>query len=338
MAGLERVRRQLVREVVQENVETLQGLPPRTLRRPRGHRVRSGLVRALGLVLAPSLLFIAISALSTGRAERPAVAPAVAAPEPPPPASYPAPRVMSSTAFPLEVRKVVLDPGHGGNDPGAPTSVGLWEKDITLDVAQRLRIFLAEAGYEVVLTRERDETISLRERAQFANSQRGDLFVSIHFNALRTRSYRGIETYFLGPTSDPHVERLTGQENRQSGYSLSDFRRLLEGVYTHVRQKESREVAEAVHRELVATLVQGNPTIKDSGARPAPFLVLVATEMPGILAEICYLSNEEDAQLVKEPAYRQQIARALFSGIRAYADARQPPGGTRSAAARGVHR
>ncbi len=323
--ALERVKRQLVSEVVRENVETLHGLPPRPLRKSRSRRVRTGLLRGLGLVVAPSLLFVAISALSTGRAERPATAPAAA------PSSelgsFPAPGAINPAAFPLAVRKIILDPGHGGNDPGAPTTFGLWEKDITLDVAQRLRLLLVEARFEVLLTRERDETISLRERAQFANFQRGDLFVSIHFNSLPTRSYRGIETYYLGPTKDPHVERLAGAENRESGYSLADFRRLLEGVYVHVRQKESKQFAEAVHRGLATTLVKGNPAIKDSGVKPAPFMVLVATEMPGILAEVCYVSNEEDARLVKEPAYRQEIARALFSGIRAYADARKTPVG-----------
>jgi N-acetylmuramoyl-L-alanine amidase len=326
MAGLDRFKRQLVSELVRENVETLHGLPPRPLRKTLSRRARGVLLRGLGLVVAPSLLFVAISVLSAGRADRPAPPPAVAsAPEP---GSFPAPQAMNPAAFPLPVRKIVLDPGHGGTDPGAPTTVGLWEKDITLDVAQRLRLLLVEAKFEVLLTRERDETISLRERAQFANYQRGDLFVSIHFNSLATRSYRGIETYYLGPTSDPHIERLTGAENRESGYSLADFRRLLEGVYVHVRQKESKQFAEAVHRGLTTTLVKGNPAIRDSGIKPAPFLVLVATDMPGILAEICYVSNEEDARLVKDPAYRQEIARALFSGIRDYADARlRPPDG-----------
>jgi len=330
MAGLDRVKRQLVSEVVQENVDTLRGLPPRPLRRARTRRLRTGVFRALGLVVAPSLLFVAVSALSTGRAERPALPRAVAAPDPGP---LPAPREISAAAFPLPVRKVVLDPGHGGNDPGAPTTVGFWEKDITLDVAQRLRILLVEGGFEVALTRERDESVSLRERAQFANVQRGDLFVSIHFNSLPTRSYRGIETYYLGATNDPRVERLAGAENRESGYSLADFRRLLEGIYVHVRQKESRQFAEAVHRGLATTLVKGNPAIKDSGVKPAPFLVLVATEMPGILAEICYLSNEEDARLVKEPSYRQEIARALAAGIRVYADGRVKPAGSRKGSA-----
>jgi N-acetylmuramoyl-L-alanine amidase len=326
MAPLERVKRRLVSEVVRDNVETLRGLPPRPLRRTR--RLPKAALRGFALVVAPSLLFVGISVLSTGQAERPvALARPAASSEPAATRSFPAPQAVNPSAFPLEVRKIVLDPGHGGADPGAPAAGGLWEKDITLDVAQRLRLLLVEGGFEVLLTREKDETVSLRERAQFANYQRGDLFVSIHFNALKSRTYRGLETYYLGATSDPHVERLAGAENRTSGYSMADFRRLLEGVYVHVRQTESKQLAESIHRGLATSLIKGNPTIKDSGVKPAPFLVLVATEMPGILAEVSYLSNDEDARLLAEPSYRAEIARALFQGIRGYADVRNRPGG-----------
>jgi N-acetylmuramoyl-L-alanine amidase len=341
MAPVDRLKRQLLSEVVRENVETLKGLPPRSLRRTR--RLPHTALRAVALVVAPSLLFVAMSALSTGPAERPAAlaravapvapvaapvaaAPAVVAMPAPEVEQYDAPRAMSPAAFPLEVRKIILDPGHGGTDPGARTATGLWEKEITLDVAGRLKALLTEAKFEVLMTRERDETISLRERAQFANYQRADLFVSIHFNALATRSYRGLETYYLGATTERRIERLAGAENQGSGYSLSDFKGLLEGVYTHVRQKDSKQLAEHVHRGLATRLVKGNPAIKDSGVKPAPFLVLVATEMPGILAEISYVSNEEDARLLAEPGYRQEIARALFQGIRDYAEARNRSG------------
>ncbi len=331
MPRLDRVKRQLVSEVVRENVETLRGLPPRPLRRPRRRLPRAAL-RGVGLAIAPSVLFVVISVIATGQAERPAaLARPAAAPEPVVAQSLPAPQAMNPAAFPLEVRKIILDPGHGGADPGAPAAGGLREKDVTLDVARRLKALLVEAGFEVLLTREKDETVSLRERAQFANYQKGDLFVSIHFNALTTRSYRGLETYYLGATKDKHIERLAGAENQASGYSMADFRRLLEGVYTHVRQKESKQLAEAVHRGLATSLVKGNPAIRDSGVKPAPFLVLVATEMPGILAEVSYLSNDEDARLLAEPSYRAEIARALFHGIRGYADVRNRPRGQGSA-------
>jgi N-acetylmuramoyl-L-alanine amidase len=321
MPRLEDVKRQLVSEVVRENVETLRGLPPRPLRRPQRRRLPRTVLRGAGLVVAPSLLFLVISVIGAGQAERraalarPAAAPSV----------VPAPEDISSVAFPLEVRKIILDPGHGGADPGAQAASGLWEKDITLDVARRLKTLLLEGGFEVQMTREKDESVSLRERAQFANSQKGDLFISIHFNSLPTRGYRGVETYYLGATKEKHIERLAGAENQASGYSMADFRHLLEGVYTHVREQESKQLAEAVHQGLATSLVKGNPAIHDSGVKPAPFLVLVATEMPGILAEVSYLSNDEDARLLAQPGHRAEIARVLFQGIRAYADARNKP-------------
>src|SRR5262249_2248014 len=138
MAELQRVKRQLVSEVVRENVATLHGLPPQPLRRARTRRLRTGFLPVLGLIVAPSLPSVAVSALSPGRAERPTLPRAVAGADPAPaptpdpdPGPLPAPQAINPAALSLPVRKIVLDPGHGGNDPGAPTTIGLWEKDIT---------------------------------------------------------------------------------------------------------------------------------------------------------------------------------------------------------------
>jgi N-acetylmuramoyl-L-alanine amidase len=131
-----------------------------------------------------------------------------------------------------------------------------------------------------------------------------------------------VATYYLGPADDPRAEQLAGKENHESGYQLADFRRLLEGVYANVRQAESRKLAQTVQQELVAVLGDTNPAIRDKGVRSAPFLVLVATDSPGILAEVSCLSNDEEASRLAEPAYRQRIARALFHGIHEYAEAR----------------
>ena len=128
-----------------------------------------------------------------------------------------------------------------------------------------------------------------------------------------------METYYLGPTDDPYLTALAASENRDSGYSLADFRRLLEGVYADVRQGESRDLARAVQAELLRTLRDRSPGLEDRGVKTAPFLVLVSTQMPAILAEVSCLSNEEEARRLAEPDYRQQIAAALHAGIRAYA-------------------
>lgn len=320
MTRHDRLRKKLLQELVRENLETIQGLAPRSLRRHR--RAGRLALRGLRLVIVPTLLFLSISALSTGGSERPWAPPAA-----PGLSSFPAPQRIDPAAFPLSVKRIVLDPGHGGVDPGAPTASGVWEKEITLDLARRLRTLLEKVAFEVVMTREADQTVSLRQRALFANAQRGDLFVSIHVNSMPDRDMRGVETYYLGPTNDPRVERLAGVENLESGYSLADFRRLLEGVYVHARQSESRRLAELVQERLVTTLSKSNPGLRNHGVKSAPLLVLVSTEMPGILAEVSFLSNDQEARLLADPGYRQSIVRGLFGGIVAYATARRQPGG-----------
>jgi N-acetylmuramoyl-L-alanine amidase len=236
--------------------------------------------------------------------------------------TFSGPRSLAPVTASLGVRKIALDPGHGGNDSGARASQGIWEKEVTLEVARELRALLRHEKYDVAMTRDRDAFVSLRQRAQLANAERADLFVSIHVNSVPSRECHAVETYFLGQADDPRAEQLAGKENRDSGYHLADFRRLLEGVYTSVRQAESRKLAHAVQHELVSVLGDANPAIRDKGVRSAPFLVLVATESPGILAEVSCLSNDEEAARLADPAYRQRIARALFLGIHAYAEAR----------------
>src|SRR5262249_37083206 len=129
---------------------------------------------------------------------------------------------------------------------------------------------------------------------------------------------RVVETYYLGPTEDAVVLQIAGTENHQSGYSLADFRRLLEGVYTDVKRSESRKLAEAIQGELIRTLHTTNHSSTPHAVKTAPFAVLIGTTMPAILTEVSCLSNKEEAQLLATPEYRQQIAQALFAGIRAY--------------------
>ena len=322
MPDLQEIKRRVLREVVQENLATIRGLPPPPLRRQRRvSRVSRTVLKTVLLVVVPSGVFLALNALVPRGGATPAIRPV-----PPAVASvrgvFPAPPSIDPAAFPLAVRKIVLDPGHGGRDLGAVTQAGLREKDLTLDVARRLRRLLVDQAFEVAMTRESDEAVSLRERARFANVERADLFVSIHVNSVPARECHAVETYYLGGAADPAVERLAGQENRESGYSLADFRHLLEGVYTHVRQEESRRLAESTHRQLVGLLGDANPALRDLGVKTAPFLVLVATESPGILAEVSCLADDEEARLLADADYREKIARGLFLGIRAYAEAK----------------
>ncbi|MDX1631208.1 MAG: N-acetylmuramoyl-L-alanine amidase [Thermoanaerobaculia bacterium] len=232
-----------------------------------------------------------------------------------------APAPLDGAVFPVGVRRVVLDPGHGGKDEGTSREdTDLTEKDLTLDIARRLRTLLEESsGAEVLMTRNRDEFVVLKDRAAFANEAGADLFVSIHLNWLEGRARRGVETFYLGPTEDPYLVELTSRENRQSGYSLADVRRLLDGIYLDLRQEQSKALASSVQETLHRSLDEAKPGLRNRGVKPAPFLVLVATEMPAILAEVSCLSHRKEVELLQTDAYRQRIAEALHEGIDRYA-------------------
>jgi N-acetylmuramoyl-L-alanine amidase len=314
MTPSDRLKQRVLRGAIRENVDTIRGLPPVSLRART--RLRRGAVQATLLVALPTLGLIAYNPLSGSAPDRAAVLASA-----PTLLTFRAPRAIGPVTAALTVKKIVVDPGHGGNDSGARAQ-GVWEKEITLDIARNLRSFLKREKYDVAMTRDTDTFVSLRQRAQLANVERADLFVSIHVNSVPSQECHAVETYYLGPADDPRAEKLAGQENHESGYQLADFRRLLEGVYVNIRQAESRTLAQTVQQELVAVLGDANPAIRDKGVRSAPFLVLVATESPGILAEVSCLSNDEEAGRLADPAYRQRIARALFHGIHAYAAAR----------------
>lgn len=200
------------------------------------------------------------------------------------------------------------------------------EKAVTLDIASRLRDLLAKNGFDVVVTRGDDRLIALRDRARIANASNGDIFVSIHVNSLAThQAEHGIETYYLGPTNDPTLTRLAADENRGSGYSVADLRKLLDSVYADVRSDESRRLAAALQQQLWGGLRSIDPGLENWGIKRAPFVVLVATGMPAVLAEVGCLSNDREAAMLGRAEYRQQIAQALFHGIHAYASAGEAP-------------
>jgi N-acetylmuramoyl-L-alanine amidase len=185
---------------------------------------------------------------------------------------------------------------------------------------------LEKQGFEVVETRADDRTIALRDRAKVANASKSDIFVSIHVNTiLKHTASRGVETYYLGPTDDERLTKIAAAENRVSGYSIADMRKLLDGVYADARRDESQELAASIQQQLFTTLKRSDPGLENWGVKRAPFIVLVATDMPAILAEVGCISNEKEAALLARPEHRQKIAAALFEGIRAYASANDAP-------------
>lgn len=224
---------------------------------------------------------------------------------------------LSVAALALGVRRIVLDAGHGGTSLGTSAATGLHEKDVTLDIADRLRRRLVSEGVSVMMTREHDDTLSLQERSDVANNAHGDLFLSIHVNSLPHEN-RGVETYFLGPSEAAAADAVAANENKDSGYSMADLRTLIDMIYAGARKDESRRFAASVHRALLRDLRRVNPALEDRGVKTAPFVVLAATHMPAILAEVSCLSNDEEAELLGGASYRQSIADALFNGIEAY--------------------
>jgi len=336
-AARARLKRQLVAGAIRENVALIEGRRAERPRPRRAPRLGGPLGFVAGTLLAGALAVLAAPHLSVSP-ERPSPP----LPEPPAAAAPPlaagsavsfaglaggAPARVAGEVFPLASRRIVLDPGHGGGDGG--TALGtLHEKEITLDLALRLRDLLAAEGFDVHLTREDDRRISLRDRAALANALPADLFLSIHVNWIADpRGERGVETYYLGPTDDPFLTRLASAENAESGYSRADIRSLLEGIYQDLRQEESARAASSVQQALHRSLGEVNPGLEDWGVKSAPFLVLVATEMPAVLAEVSSLSHPEEAKLLAQPDYRERIAQALLAGVRAYADRHAPAGG-----------
>ena len=240
--------------------------------------------------------------------------------EPLPAVAFDAGRV-DAAVFPLGVRRIVLDPGHGGENLGTTTPGGLEEKFLTLDIATRVREVLEAASFEVVMTREGDESMTLEERAELANRKRADIFVSIHVNWFEGNRDSGIETYYLGPTDDPFLTRLAANENGHSGHTMAEMRELLDGIYAGVRLDKSQDLAREIHDALYGSLSRVNPQLRDRGVKTAPFLVLVDTDMPAVLAEVAALSSQAEAAMLEKSLYREYIADSLAAGIISYAEA-----------------
>ena len=319
MANVDRIKRQLLRDLVQQNVDLIHG---RASRRRRSGDVWRFAARVAALAFLSVGLFGSSRLISTlGEPHAAAGAPpAPAAPEAAPPPLTP-PDPVDAAVFPLAVHKIAIDAGHGGGSTGTRTPEGLMEKDLTLDIAERLQRLLQTQSFQVVMTRQGDREVSLEQRGALANRAGADIFVSIHVNWIENRRSRGVETYYLGPTEDPYLTRLAASENRESGYSMADMRRLLDRIYAGVRQDKSRRLAETVQGALFQSLGKLSPEEEDRGVKAAPFIVLLSTEMPAILAEVSSLSNDEEARLLAKPLYRQYIAEALAKGIRGYAEA-----------------
>jgi len=213
----------------------------------------------------------------------------------------------------------VIDPGHGGHDPGASGKDGVSEAELVLDVALRLeRLLVRMPGLEVILTRRTDDFVPLQERTAMANREGADLFLSIHANASSNNLACGVETYYLNFASNLGSAAVAARENAASGQSMGALPDFVKSIALTNKLDESRDFATDVQRAMIEKLRGTNRTVKDLGVKQAPFMVLIGAAMPSVLAEISFVTNQPEARLLKGSAYRQRIAEALFAAVRKY--------------------
>jgi N-acetylmuramoyl-L-alanine amidase len=219
----------------------------------------------------------------------------------------------------LSARRIVIDAGHGGHDPGAIGPGGYQEKDLVLDVALRLeKLLRAELGADVVMTRATDVFIPLEERTAIANAKGADLFLSIHANSSRSRTARGIETYFLNFAKNAHAEEVAARENSISSATLKDLQNLVKAITLNSKIDESRDFAANIQEAMIDSLRPHYPDVQDRGVHQAPFYVLIGASMPSVLAEIAFVSNPQEERVLRTAEHRQNIAHSLAEGVRTY--------------------
>ena len=236
----------------------------------------------------------------------------------PPPSKSPSAKPESATlskALGTKIRQVLIDPGHGGRDPG--TNVGrMKEKDIVLTVAKELyKILKRETTLKVRLTRDRDNYIPLEERVAMARNWGADLFISIHVNSCPSPKRRGIETYYLSLTTDPDAMATAERENAQANLARGEIRQILTSILKNSKIEDSRTFAGIIQNSLIKSTKQTN-----RGVRKAPFVVLIGADMPSILAEIGFLSNTSDRKLLRNNGYLKKIAQSIAKGITEYSE------------------
>lgn len=230
------------------------------------------------------------------------------------------PRYAKGTRIPIRISKVVIDPGHGGNDPGAVGKRGLREKDVNLDISKRLAKLLGDSGVRVVMTRSSDRFISLPRRVDIANDSDAELFISIHSNANRVRRVNGFEVYYVSPNLSDSRRALSAAKHSSlnldkrcfASNSINLKATLWDMIYVSSRAESitlARSICRSIDRELETKVL---------GVKGANFYVLKGVHMPAVLLEIGFVSNPQEEALLKNSYYRQQIAEAIAAGVANY--------------------
>jgi N-acetylmuramoyl-L-alanine amidase len=234
------------------------------------------------------------------------------------------PRVKEKTPSPNAsvtpgIRKIVLDPGHGGKDPGAIGIGGSTEKDIVLSIAKKLAVKLRkEMGVQVVLTRKDDRFVALENRTAVANAEDADLFISLHMNASPNGEAKGIETYYLDNTTDEAALRLAARENGTSRKNVSDLQFILSDMTQNMKLEDSITLAHRLQGTAVGGMTKAIGEVKDLGVKKALFYVLVGARMPSVLVEMFFITNRNEARAMSQESGQDAMVEALMQGIQKF--------------------
>jgi N-acetylmuramoyl-L-alanine amidase len=219
----------------------------------------------------------------------------------------------------LNVRRIVLDPGHGGKDPGCASSKRVREKTIVLKIAKYLaKKIRKEIGCEVLLTRAGDTYLGLEQRTAIANMKKADLFVSLHINAHKDRHIHGIETYFLNLATDERAVLVAARENATSEKNISDLQTILNDLMLNTKIHESSRLAQEVQKGMVSRLKKSYGNVRDLGVKQAPFYVLIGAQMPAILVETGFITNSMERKRLLSGKYQERVAEGICAGIKRY--------------------
>lgn len=217
------------------------------------------------------------------------------------------------------IRKIVLDPGHGGKDPGAIGVGGIMEKDLVLAIAKKLAVKLRkEMGVQVVLTRKDDRFIALEDRTYIANAEDADLFISLHMNASPNAEARGVETYYLNNTTDEAAMRLAARENGSARKNVSDLQFILSDMTQNMKLEDSITLAHRLQQSVVGGMTKAIGEVRDLGVKKALFYVLVGARMPSVLVEMFFVTNRVEGIAMSRESNQDAMVNSLFEGIQKY--------------------
>ncbi|UCF56917.1 MAG: N-acetylmuramoyl-L-alanine amidase [Deltaproteobacteria bacterium] len=219
----------------------------------------------------------------------------------------------------LGVNRIVIDPGHGGKDPGTYIKGGIKEKDIVLSLAKILAKKIEERlDCEAVLTRNKDVFLRLERRTAFANMKKADLFISLHVNSYKQKGVQGLETYFLNLATDARAVMVAARENATSEKNISDLQKILNDLMLNTKISESSRLAYQVQRGMAGGVKKRYKGVKDLGVKQAPFYVLIGAEMPAILVETGFISNPTERRRLLSKRYQENLAEGIVAGIERY--------------------